>query len=200
MKETGSIKFHCNWHKTAPLPDAHIRELNQWRQQLYALMLIGENDEGIGYGNISCRQTGNRFIISASGTGKIARLDGRHYCMVTGFDIECNEVTAEGPMLASSESMTHAMIYTLRSDVNCVMHVHHKQLWEYLLKMYPSTHPGVAYGTPAMAFEIQRILQDIPVAAATIFAMAGHEDGVIAFGRNAAQAGRMLLEHLHRVV
>lgn len=197
MKETGSIKFNCNWIKTGPLPDQLTRELNNWRQQLYALLLIGVNEDGIGYGNISCRYRDDQFIISGSGTGRLQQLDSAHYCIVTAFDPEQNEVSAVGPLLASSESMTHAMIYALRKEINCVMHVHHKALWTMLLQQYPSTGEAVAYGTPAMAREIARMMTTTQPQPSNIFAMAGHEDGVIAYGKDMAATGMLLLQHLH---
>jgi ribulose-5-phosphate 4-epimerase/fuculose-1-phosphate aldolase len=111
MKETGSIKFNCDWIKTAPLPFTVISELNEWRNKLYTLKLLGENADGIGYGNISMRYKENTFIITGSGTGKLKKLDQSHYTLVTGYSLKENSLNAAGPVLASSESMTHAVIY-----------------------------------------------------------------------------------------
>ena len=55
MNDEGVIKFNCHWTKSAPLDEAWIRDLNVWRDKLYRLGLIGMNEDGIGYGNISIR-------------------------------------------------------------------------------------------------------------------------------------------------
>ena len=65
MKETGVIKFNCNWIKEEPLNPELLIDLNLWRDKMYELGFIGVNDEGIGYGNMSIRLKENQFIISA---------------------------------------------------------------------------------------------------------------------------------------
>jgi hypothetical protein len=44
-----------------------------------------------------------------------------------------------------------------------------------------------------MAAETRRLFRDEKVRAGGIFAMGGHEDGVVAFGRTAEAAGTVLL-------
>jgi hypothetical protein len=196
MKETGSIKFNCDWQKTEPLPYYVIAELNHWRDQLYALGLLGENPEGIGYGNISMRYKENSFFITGSATGKLQRLTEAHYTTVTTYDLNKNSLTTEGPILASSESMTHAIIYETLAEINCVMHVHHYAFWKKLLQTHPSTNSGIEYGTPAMAREIQKLFKETDLAGRKLFAMAGHAEGIVSFGCNAAEAGQVLLDGL----
>lgn len=199
MKETGSIKFNCNWIQQQPLPFNEIEELNNWRDKLYALQLIGVNTDGIGYGNISKRYKGNTFIISGSATGKMQQLNESHYTLVTAFDLDSNSLTTEGPILASSESMTHAVIYESLPKVNFVFHVHHPVLWKKLLQSGPSTNADVEYGTPAMAREIQRLLSTNDLASLKLFSMGGHEEGIISFGANAAEAGHLIMDALNAV-
>ena len=155
MNETGSIKFNCNWIHAQAMPFSEIETLNNWRDKLYALGLVGENTDGIGYGNISRRYKGNTFIISGTATGKIQQLTESHYTLVTAYDPGSNSLTTEGPIIASSESMTHAVIYELLPEVNFVMHVHHAALWEKLLLTNPSTRYSVEYSTPAMAWKFK---------------------------------------------
>ena len=52
----------------------------------------------------------------------------------------------------------------------------------------------VAYGTPEMAREVERVCggRELPSA----FVMRGHEDGVVAYGRSAAEAGLLLVRLL----
>jgi L-ribulose-5-phosphate 4-epimerase len=94
-----------------PLDFELVKELNEWRNKLYASGLIGVNNDGSGYGNISIRYKGNKFIISGSATGKFKELRNEHYTLVTNYDLDKNTLTTVGPVKASSESLMHAMIY-----------------------------------------------------------------------------------------
>jgi hypothetical protein len=46
----------------------------------------------------------------------------------------------------------------------------------------------VPYGTPEMAREVQRLFRETDVRNWNIFAMAGHGDGIVAFGRDFREA------------
>jgi hypothetical protein len=72
------------------------------------------------------------------------------------------------------------------------MHVHHAELWKKLLQANPSTNKYIEYGTPQMAFEIQRLLKNTNLAQIKLFAMGGHEDGIISFGTTIEQTGILL--------
>jgi ribulose-5-phosphate 4-epimerase/fuculose-1-phosphate aldolase len=194
MNDEGVIKFNCEWTRSTPLDKAWIRDINFCRDKLYALGLIGVNDEGIGYGNISIRLQGNEFIISGSGTGKLRKLTEDHYAHVTGYDVERNKIWSTGPILASSESLTHAMIYELASDVTAVIHVHHVGLWQKLLDTLPATGANIPYGTPEMASEIKRLFTEQNLSRNRIFAMAGHSDGIICFGDSLPEAAELILK------
>jgi L-ribulose-5-phosphate 4-epimerase len=196
QENEGVIKYNGTWIPSAPLNDEIIRHLNEWRDKLYHLQLVGENQDGIGYGNVSMRYKENSFVISGSGTGGLLSLSAEHYTLVTDFSIAENSLTTVGPIKASSESLTHAAIYASQPHVHAVLHVHHYRLWEYLMQTAPSTNKEVAYGTPAMAREIERLIQQSSAAAAKLFAMGGHEEGVIAFGNDLDEAGDTLLTAL----
>ena len=193
MNDEGVIKFNCQWTKSPPLDEAWIRDLNAWRDKLYRLGLIGLNEDGIGYGNISIRFRKNQFIISGSGTGKFKKLTEEHYALVTGYDVEKNAISSTGSIIASSESLTHAMIYEHASDVHAVMHVHHFKIWKKLLIALPTTAENIEYGTPEMAKEITRLFDEQKLSQHKIFAMAGHYEGIVSFGKNLAQAAELLL-------
>jgi ribulose-5-phosphate 4-epimerase/fuculose-1-phosphate aldolase len=196
MSDEGVIKFNCHWTKSAPLEEAWIRDLNVWRDKLYRLGLIGVNEEGIGYGNISIRFRKNEFIISGSGTGKFKKLTQEHYALVTDYDVKKNAICSTGSVIASSESLTHAMIYEHASDVHAVMHVHHVKIWKKLLNTLPATAQNIEYGTPEMANEIARLFNEQKLSQHKIFAMAGHYEGIVCFGKNLPQAGELLLNEL----
>ena len=193
MNDEGVIKFNCQWTRSAPLDEAWIRDLNVWRDKLYRLGLIGVNEDGIGYGNISIRFRKNEFIISGSGTGKFKKLTEEHYALVTDYDMKTNAIWSTGSIIASSESLTHAMIYEQASDVHAVMHVHHFKIWKKLLNTLPATAQNIEYGTPEMANEIARLFNEQTLSQHKIFAMAGHYEGIVCFGKNLPQAGELLL-------
>ncbi|MEM9821184.1 MAG: class II aldolase/adducin family protein [Bacteroidota bacterium] len=171
------------------MPNALIAELNAARDQLYALQLIGAYPDGIGYGNISQRWKGDQFIISGSATGNDKKLDSTHYSLVTKVNVAQNQVWCRGPIKASSESMSHAMIYRECPEVTAVLHVHHLGYWQKWCYQIPTTPTEVAYGTPEMAQAILQLLRETSVRNhEQFFAMAGHREGLIGFGQNLSSA------------
>lgn len=194
MIDEGYIKYQCHWLEAEPVSCQQVAELNQWRDKLYQLGLIGEYENGIGFGNLSIRHTQpNQFIISGTHTGSITQLNEKHYTRVTEFDIEQNCLTCLGPIQASSESLTHGAIYQLEPTVNAIIHVHNLELWQKLLGEIPTTAQDCPYGTPEMAKEIFRLFKEENLREAKILVMAGHEEGIIAFGHNLDEAGNILL-------
>ena len=193
MKETGVIKFNCNWIKAAPLASDLIIDINNWRDKMFELRFIGVNDEDIGYGNISIRLNQKEFIISGSATGNLNKLSNEHYTKVINYDLDKNSLTAEGPILASSESLTHAVIYECDKNVNAIIHIHNTKLWNQLMNKVPTTNKDVEYGTPAMAMEMKRLFAETDLRNQKILVMAGHQDGIISFGKNLNEAGNQLL-------
>ena len=156
---------------------------------------IGAYSNGIGFGNISQRLKQNQFIISGSGTGKFEKLTNRHYTKVTGFDIGNNSIIADGPIIPSSESLTHAVIYRYTKDINAIIHIHSIGLWKKLLDIVPTTKKNVEYGTPRMAKEIERLFKETNLFKGKILVMAGHEEGIISFGKNLAEAGKIICDY-----
>ena len=196
MNDEGVIKFNCQWTKSPPLDEAWVRDLNIWRDEMYRLGFIGVNEEGIGYGNISIRFKKDEFIISGSGTGKLKTLTGEHYALVTGYNVKENSICSTGATIASSESLTHAMIYEYAQNVHAVIHIHHFGIWKKLLDTLPSTAEDIEYGTPQMANEIARLFMDKNLLQQRVFAMAGHYEGVVCFGKDLNHAAELLIHHL----
>jgi hypothetical protein len=70
-----------------------------------------------------------------------------------------------------------------------VIHGHDVKLWAALLEEEATATPkGVEYGTPEMAYAVRNLFKVTDVERRKIFAMAGHEGGVVAFGRDAGEA------------
>ncbi|MEW5957876.1 MAG: class II aldolase/adducin family protein [Chloroflexota bacterium] len=210
-KEEGVIKFQMDYTPTAPLPPEQLRQINAWRKITYLLQLIGQEAGrygGYGFGNISRRlepfdapETRRRFVISGTQTGGLAELSAGHYAIVTAYYPEQNRLVAEGPIRPSSESLTHGMIYDLDNDLRWVIHAHSPQLWRHAAALeLPLTDPAVAYGTPEMAVAVRRLFAETEVRARLIFAMGGHEDGIVSFGRTAEEAGGVMLNYLARAL
>ncbi|MFA6106133.1 MAG: class II aldolase/adducin family protein [Patescibacteria group bacterium] len=193
----GYIKFQLKWIKGRPVPSAKIKKLNQWRKKLYGLGLIGLYNNGIGFGNLSVRsgKTGN-FIITGSETGRFKILSANHYARVVGHNFEKNRLTCRGPIKASSESLSHAIIYRMDKNINYVMHLHNLKLWKKLKNKVPTTSAKAAYGTPEMAWEIEKLFKQTDVKDKHILVMAGHREGLMTFGSDAETAGKAVLRFM----
>ncbi len=187
----GHIKFNCDWIKSNL--DFDITHINKWRTRLYDLKLIWAYDNNIGYGNISVRLN-NGFIITGSGTGKISLLNKEHYTYVVEYDFEKNHLKCEGPIKASSESLSHAAVYERNPKINAVIHVHNIKLWTSLINKVPTTSKKAEYGTPELAYEIMKIK-----AKENIIIMAGHKEGIITFGNDLDEAGNILLKYYKNI-
>lgn len=192
--EEGYIKFSCHWDKQDFIKQEHISEINQWRKALWDIQLIGTYPNGIGYGNISERWQGNQFIISGTNTGKIENLTNHEYALVINYSIDLNSVGCKGMTIASSESLTHAAIYEASEKINSVIHIHHSLFWEYLLKSGLKSPAAISYGTPEMAYALKNIVSKRPNDVNLLIAMEGHQDGIIACGKNAEDAFLYLLQ------
>jgi len=207
MQEEGVIKFDLRYMYAAPETMAPPAALNVWRNRLWDLQLIGQQAGrygGLGYGNVSRRTEApeitairREFIISGSQTGGLARLDARHYSLVTDWDVQRNRVIARGPVRPSSEALTHGALYDQHDDIRVVFHVHSPAIWRAAERLgLIRSDPAVAYGTPEMAHEIVHLFRDADISRAALFVMGGHEDGVIAFGTSEEAAGTVLLNTL----
>jgi ribulose-5-phosphate 4-epimerase/fuculose-1-phosphate aldolase len=190
MIDEGYIKFHSDWSPGPPPSDPGLAELISVRNLLFDTSLIGVYpDSGIGYGNVSLRTgTNGGFIISGTRTGSIAELGPEHFCLVSETDISANSVRCQGPVEASSESMTHAMIYKCDPAIRSVVHVHHLGMWQWLHDKVPLSGPAVPYGTPEMAGEVDRLFRKTDLPVKRIMAMGGHEEGIISFGSSPEDA------------
>ena len=207
MEEEGVIKFDLHFTESAPLTVASLEELIHWRGLLWAQGLIGQDPQrygGYGFGNVSQRVPGvlqpdndMTFIISGSQTGHLQVLTGEHFAIVSSCDAYSNRVEAQGPIRPSSESLTHGMVYRQSENINVVLHVHSPDIWLAADALHlPVTNAAVEYGTPAMAQEVDRLFRETNVAQQKIFSMGGHEDGIVAFGYSASEAGAILIHAL----
>lgn len=203
-KQEGVIKFDLRYTPGPALPAEELAELNRWRRVLYSHKLIGQDPArygGYGYGNLSCRllpfdapPTARRFAISGTQTGDLAELAPEHYALVLACEPEQNRIVATGPIRPSSESLTHGTVYALDAGLRCVLHAHSPAIWQQAAALgLPITDPTVPYGSPEMAAEVRRLFAETDVAERSVFAMGGHEDGIVAFAPTIQAAGDALL-------
>lgn len=193
MRDEGVTRYDCRFQRTVAPAHAALRSLIDCRDRLFSRRLIGVYPDGIGYGNVSVRPPGCRhFFITGTQTGHKPRLRASDIAFVTSYDIDANAVDCEGLIAASSESMTHAAVYELSPEMGAVIHVHHRALWQRAAGHVPTTQAKVAYGTPAMAREMQRLCDAAGLLRHRLLVMAGHEEGVIAFGAQLPEAEAIL--------
>lgn len=212
MIQEGVIKFqaqHREQQLEATVYGTLACELTAWREIMAKTQLVGQDParyDGAGYGNVSGRigapssSRGQRaFLITGTQTGGNRCISLKDYCAVKEYNYHQNRVVSAGLILPSSESMTHAAIYDLSTEIRFVLHAHTPTIWRRAQELrIPTTDPKVAYGTPEMALEVQRLFRSTALSEQKILSMGGHEDGIIVFGKSCHEAGQALLYYLAR--
>jgi len=194
MNGEGYIKYTAK-HRLAPAIKApHWAELNDVRTRLCQLGLIGALPGGIGFGNVSIRFKGNKFLISGTATGALPVLVPNDYCLVSSFDPCRNLVVSKGPVKASSESMTHGAVYQSCSGAHCVIHIHSKSIFKGMIKdCCPATPEKAAYGTPEIALAIKDCVRQINKDEGNIVLL-GHDEGLLAYSPSAERTFMLIME------
>ncbi len=212
MHDEGVIKFHAE-HQQAVLSARRLGALSctlvAWREILARTGLVGQDPArygGFGYGNVSAR-TGapsaprrrRPFLITGTQTSGKTCMSLDDFCLIETCDPDHNQVQSRGVVMPSSESMTHAALYDLGSHIRFVFHAHSPVIWRQAQALrLPTTDPSIPYGTRRMATAVARLYRETALSESRLLAMGGHEDGVIAFGRTAEEAGTALIETLAR--
>jgi ribulose-5-phosphate 4-epimerase/fuculose-1-phosphate aldolase len=205
-KQEGVIKFTLHSTDEPAVEASMITELNGWRHILHRLQLIGQIPErymGFGFGNISKRSVDqpSSFIVSGTQTGQPPHLTADQYALVTDCEPLFNTITAKGAIKPSSEALTHGQLYQLDANIQCVVHAHSPEIWQAAEQLQLDlTSRDVAYGTAEMALEVERLFQTTAVRTNKIFVMGGHEDGVVSFGRDCAEACTVMISTLASAV
>jgi len=171
--------------------------LNHIRYNLKKMGLIGVDDNGVSFGNISIRD-GKGFWITASGTGGIHTLTPSHLVFVSECNIYDNMVVCRGDMSPSSETLTHFACYDANPDIGAVIHVHSSLLWERWIGVAETTPSHAQYGTPDLALAIRNILlhrKCLPL----FIVMGGHKDGIISAGTSLIDAFNNILNHIEKI-
>lgn len=189
MTETGSVKFACEHTPTSLSPFPGLRALNRHRGKLLRMRLVGVDERGIGFGNLSIRDgTTDKFFVTGSGTGGKECLELTDFAHVVSYDLTRNWLRCEGATIASSESLTHAAVYQAEKQAFAIIHAHDPQRWASLRDRVPTTPSTVAYGTPEMAESVLRLFRTTALATHRLLVMGGHEGGLVTFGKDCAEA------------
>jgi len=194
------IKFSCERVAGRIASFDGFAELNVRRRKLLDLHLIGVDPNGIGFGNLSVRDGAtDKFYITGSATGDIQELTVANCARVVACDFERNQVRYEGSALPSSESLTHAAIYESDATAGAVIHCHCSRLWAAVLNEAPTTSKAAEYGTPEMANEIMQLFTRTNVQSRKIVVMAGHEGGILTFGKDLEEAFAVLMRERKKI-
>lgn len=191
MEKEGYVKFDCEWDKSK-INSNKLRKIIKWRKRLYKMGLVGAYKNEVGFGNISIRD-GKGFIITGSKTGNLKDIDKRHFSKVTKFNIDKNKLYCKGEVIASSESLTHGAVYLSDKKSNAVIHVHDLKLWKKLVDKIPTTNKKYEYGTLEIAKEVIRLMKR--GLKNKVIVMGGHREGLLFFGKNIDEAGKVLLKY-----
>jgi L-ribulose-5-phosphate 4-epimerase len=195
------IKFQCERVAAEITSFGGLAELNAHRRKLLQLGLIGVDRNGIGFGNLSVRDGAtDNFYITGSATGGIHELTLADCAKVVACDFERNRVRYEGSTLPSSESLTHAAIYESDATAGAVIHCHDSKLWAALLNQAPTTSKAAEYGTAEMVNEIMQLFKRTNVQSRKIVVMAGHEAGILTFGKDLEEAFAVLMRERKKFI
>jgi L-ribulose-5-phosphate 4-epimerase len=191
---TEYIKFTCEQAATEITRFGGLAELNAYRRKLLQLRLIGVDANGIGFGNLSIRDSAtNNFYITGSETGGKPQLTLADCARVVAYDFKQNSLRYDGSAIPSSESLTHAAVYESDTKTGSVIHCHDSKLWAALLNQAPTSSKAVEYGIPEMAYEVTRLFKVTDLQSRKILVMAGHEGGIVAFGKDLEEAFAVLM-------
>jgi len=188
------IRFSCERVAAGISFFGGLAELNAYRRKLLDLHLIGVDSNGIGFGNLSVRDGATKnFYITGSATGGIHELTLANCAKVVAYDFERNQVRYEGSAMPSSESLTHAAIYESDATAGAIVHCHCSRLWAAVLNEAPTTSKAAEYGTPEMAHDIMQLFTRTNAQTRKIVVMAGHEGGILTFGKDLEDAFAVLI-------
>lgn len=196
----GIIKFSYEFISNRIPQTKKIEQLNKIRQKFWELKLIGVDENGISYGNISQRLTNNAFLITASQVGIEKTLTAEDYVIIRKADVDLNRVWVEGRKLPSSESLTHYVVYKSNPVINFVIHFHHKKLWEKLFEIVTTTKFNLGCGTKELAQSIFEIISKSENQYCGLIVIGGHRDGLIAYSSRANGLIELVFPYLEDMI
>jgi hypothetical protein len=210
MKEQeGVIKYTLDHSSDSIADTICIAEINAWRTLFFKLELIGQKAgryDGYGFGNISQRINSPnpeqvQFLITGTQTGNLTSLSRQHYCTVISANPDKNTIKSVGESKPSSEALTHASIYQSNLEIQSVIHVHCPEIWNNTARLnLPFTAANIPYGTPEMAIEVKRLLQQRHAKNSGLCSMLGHKDGVFSFSNSMESAAWSIINYYSKAI
>ncbi len=186
------IQFKYALRPATPGAAAAAATLAPLLQDAQALGVMGRDPDrydGLAFGNLSFGPAaGSGFWITATQTADQPILNEESVVLIKDWSIADNSLHAAGRRPPSSETLSHAAIHGRRSGLpTWVLHGHAPALWARARTASESgpwtvTSPRAANGTVAMA----RAIAAATTGASGLIVMGGHQDGVIAYGPDAA--------------
>lgn len=189
MEQEGVIKFNLNYRQTElTVRSVDLKQLNQVRGTLIEAAMLGQHEQrygGLGFGNLSLRDPADKrqFLVSGTQTGGLSNLCSSHLSCVYRIDVASNQLWARGLSAPSSEALTHGVLYAASEDIQAVVHVHCPGIWYHADALsLPSTPADIAYGSVEMAAAVAALARSLiqDGAPLMVFAMKGHQDGIVA--------------------
>ena len=185
--------------------DELFGQLKAWRRILMMLSLIGRHPrryDGLGFGNLSLRDPDrpDEFVITASQTSGLRRIDQRNLTRITSYSLQRFWVDACGEEPPSSETLTHAMIYAADERIQWVFHAHSPEIWSRAAMLaLPCTPETAVNGSSDLVQAVADLLgrfHSRPI----VFATLGHRDGIFSCGPTARDAGGLLVSYLAKAL
>ncbi|TVS16949.1 MAG: hypothetical protein EA417_08095 [Gammaproteobacteria bacterium] len=186
------IQFQYALGAATPAAAAAAATLAPLLQHAQALGVMGRDPDrydSIAFGNLSFGPAaGHGFWITATQTADQPILNQEDVILIKDFSIADNSLRASGRRPPSSETLSHAAIHGRRSGLpTWVLHGHAPALWARARAapepgLWTVTDPRAANGTVAMA----QAIAAATTGASGLIVMGGHQDGVLAYGPDAA--------------
>lgn len=178
-------------------------QLAAWRTVFLRLGLIGQTPGRYGsasFGNLSVRDPDRQteFVITASQSGALPEIGQEEVIRIVGCNLERFWVDAMGVQPPSSETLTHAAIYSADPRIDWVFHVRSPEISDAAGRLaMPVTEAEAPGGSPALARAVHALL-DAYQSRPLVFVVPGKEDGVFACGATARDTGGLLVSYLAR--
>ena len=137
---------------------------------------------GLSYGNLSARESGTRFWMSASGVDKSKiGIVSQDILLVKGYDAEAramrlSRIPGTTPHRVSVDAVEHWGIYRAHPEIGALIHIH---AW---VEGVPTTSINYPCGTVEMGEAMSALLDQAPHPERTIIGLKNH--GITATGPN----------------
>lgn len=186
------VKFQTIYIKKEPPYDKSIDELKKWCKVFHDRNLAPPYPGG-SFGNLSCRSEDGTFIITGSCIGLKCDLKNDSFVRVIDCDFEKLQIKVAGTRPPSSETLLHAAIFNMRTEINAIFHGHNVELLKnHYRRNLPETKSEKPYGTMELVQSVLELIDRYD-----LIIMKNH--GFIVVGKTMAEAGRSVIDKLKKI-